>query len=349
MFLSPTASQNKRKNNEVCVNMLNEEIYYAVTISGLPKMFLKASSPAEVKTKLRLMLKKPSEDIVDIERATPADVRKHFRDMLKPDREETVETYSPQKHEWGTETATEYYKSLTPGQKNKKESEKMIEHKSFFQFREGVQSADKKPQNYKDPVTGKIKTRMVPSDKEIVVREDIEEMDEMLMAKRQLEFIEYACEEIDEYLDLSGDAEPWFYSKLSGIFEKVKDMHAYVEGDKRVRELEGEDEEDMEESVKAPTGDLKNACWKGYTAVGTKKKNGKTVPNCVPKESVDKKHITLESLRKQTAKNSSRFPEGSTVSRKKDGKKGRVMTVGKDFVKVASGNKMVDHKPQEIE
>ena len=36
------------------------------------------------------------------------------------------------------------------------------------------------------------------------------------------------------------------------------------------------------EEVKEPTGDLKKACWKGYTAVGTKEKNGKTVPNCVP-------------------------------------------------------------------
>lgn len=27
---------------------------------------------------------------------------------------------------------------------------------------------------------------------------------------------------------------------------------------------------------------LSNACWKGYTAVGMKKKNGKMVPNCVP-------------------------------------------------------------------
>jgi len=25
-----------------------------------------------------------------------------------------------------------------------------------------------------------------------------------------------------------------------------------------------------------------NPCWKGYYPVGTKKKNGKTVPNCVP-------------------------------------------------------------------
>lgn len=36
--------------------------------------------------------------------------------------------------------------------------------------------------------------------------------------------------------------------------------------------------------VKEPTGDLKKACWTGYTAVGTKKKNGRTVPNCVPEE-----------------------------------------------------------------
>jgi hypothetical protein len=38
------------------------------------------------------------------------------------------------------------------------------------------------------------------------------------------------------------------------------------------------------EEVKKPTGDLKKACWKGYTAVGTKEKNVRTVPNCVPEE-----------------------------------------------------------------
>ena len=26
-----------------------------------------------------------------------------------------------------------------------------------------------------------------------------------------------------------------------------------------------------------------NPCWKGYHPVGTKKKNGRTVPNCVPR------------------------------------------------------------------
>jgi hypothetical protein len=51
------------------------------------------------------------------------------------------------------------------------------------------------------------------------------------------------------------------------------------------------------ESVEPPTGDLKDACWKGYTAVGMKMKNGKKVPNCVPvKEETDtsEKHEMAE-------------------------------------------------------
>lgn len=29
---------------------------------------------------------------------------------------------------------------------------------------------------------------------------------------------------------------------------------------------------------------LKNTCWKNYKMVGMKNKNGKKVPNCVPKK-----------------------------------------------------------------
>ena len=29
---------------------------------------------------------------------------------------------------------------------------------------------------------------------------------------------------------------------------------------------------------------LKGSCWKGYEAIGMKNKNGKKVPNCVPKK-----------------------------------------------------------------
>jgi hypothetical protein len=39
--------------------------------------------------------------------------------------------------------------------------------------------------------------------------------------------------------------------------------------------------------VAEPTGGLKDACWSGYTAVGMKMKNGRKVPNCVPKEGLE--------------------------------------------------------------
>ena len=40
--------------------------------------------------------------------------------------------------------------------------------------------------------------------------------------------------------------------------------------------------EHVKEEVKEPTSKLKDACWKGYTAIGMKEKNGRKVPNCVP-------------------------------------------------------------------
>ena len=46
-----------------------------------------------------------------------------------------------------------------------------------------------------------------------------------------------------------------------------------------IKFLEGE----LTEGLRDPKD---NPCWKGYKPVGTKKKGGKTVPNCVPKESM---------------------------------------------------------------
>jgi len=55
---------------------------------------------------------------------------------------------------------------------------------------------------------------------------------------------------------------------------------------------------EVEEAGKLKGG-AKDPCWKGYKMVGTKKKDGKEVPNCVPREGVEKtKHkgdkITME-------------------------------------------------------
>lgn len=54
--------------------------------------------------------------------------------------------------------------------------------------------------------------------------------------------------------------------------------------------------------VKKPTGELKDACWTGYTAVGMKEKNGKKVPNCVP-EHVIKTGSGYKLVSKKTGKN----------------------------------------------
>lgn len=56
-----------------------------------------------------------------------------------------------------------------------------------------------------------------------------------------------------------------------------------------------------------------------------------------------------ENLRKQIAQMASKFPEGSKVRMKHDGKVAKVLSVGKDFIKVAVGNKTMEHKPSEIE
>ena len=61
--------------------------------------------------------------------------------------------------------------------------------------------------------------------------------------------------------------------------------------------------------------DLKQACWKGYEAVGMKMKNGKKVPNCVPvkeedaeKHSKDFRKPSSRLDRKSTRLNSSHIP-----------------------------------------
>jgi hypothetical protein len=59
-------------------------------------------------------------------------------------------------------------------------------------------------------------------------------------------------------------------------------------GGRRVHNIDkhiGEETNAIKEAnAKKRTLKNSNPCWDGYTPVGTKKKNGKTVPNCVPKE-----------------------------------------------------------------
>ncbi len=60
-------------------NMKKEETDYEVDVEGLPKMFVKANSPAEVKNNLRKVVKNP-EMIRGVERVAKATLQKIFRD-----------------------------------------------------------------------------------------------------------------------------------------------------------------------------------------------------------------------------------------------------------------------------
>jgi len=53
-------------------------------------------------------------------------------------------------------------------------------------------------------------------------------------------------------------------------------------------------EMEMAEGLKDPKD---NRCWKGYKPVGTKKKGGKTVPNCVPKESINENNSFIDTVK----------------------------------------------------
>ena len=99
---------------------------------------------------------------------------------------------------------------------------------------------------------------------------------EISMASNELESIvadaKRLLDLIKKYSEMEG-LEAWQQSKIT----KAADYVASV-----LRSIGGE--QNALEGLRDPKD---NPCWKGYHPVGTKKKNGRTVPNCVPKEDVE--------------------------------------------------------------
>lgn len=85
-----------------------------------------------------------------------------------------------------------------------------------------------------------------------------------------IRLLEYAKEDAKTDMDLHNVAEKAI--KLSKDGALGMDNYDAIVGDQK--------------SLPAPdtTTENKDPCWKDYKSVGTKKKNGKTVPNCVPKK-----------------------------------------------------------------
>ena len=75
---------------------------------------------------------------------------------------------------------------------------------------------------------------------------------------------------------------PNVYQAIKRTNEELSPKQKKIDKNKNGK-IDGSDLQAIrKEAVEKATGDLKDACWKGFTAVGTKMKNGKKVPNCVP-------------------------------------------------------------------
>lgn len=86
-----------------------------------------------------------------------------------------------------------------------------------------------------------------------------------------------------ELKNLKGTA----WSKTGRSFESKAEAEAFIKskkGHEKYRKMSGVLERGTHYEAKEMKGD--DPCWKGYEMVGKKKKNGKEVPNCVPKEEV---------------------------------------------------------------
>jgi len=75
--------------------------------------------------------------------------------------------------------------------------------------------------------------------------------DEGGMAGDQAEFIKYAVDEIKDHIENGGDFPEWFQNKMSDVYGKMKDLHGYMEGDKRNDAEQEAEAEEVEETTVA--------------------------------------------------------------------------------------------------
>lgn len=98
-----------------------------------------------------------------------------------------------------------------------------------------------------------------------------------------------------------------FCARMSGMKKKLTSSKTANDPDSRInKSLRKWNCEETELDEK-----MNNPCWKGYKAIGMKKKNGKTVPNCVPTE----EYTGAEKTSNNPDKPSNRFKGTKTLVR----------------------------------
>ena len=81
----------------------------------------------------------------------------------------------------------------------------------------------------------------------------------------------------EQFVNLVTGEHAWAGDHISTSKDDVQEVANFIKGyfdQKNINEVTTENDID----------EMENPCWDGYEMVGTKKKNGKEVPNCVPKK-----------------------------------------------------------------
>lgn len=100
---------------------------------------------------------------------------------------------------------------------------------------------------------------------------DAEYDDEAGISDNNLETLRRAVDGIDELIQPGDNLPEWCQEKIAVAKSMLVAVWDYMKSEQE----SGKVEEGLRDSKDNP-------CWKGYHPVGTKKKNGRTVPNCVP-------------------------------------------------------------------
>ena len=214
------------------IQKTNEATNFAVSIEGLPQMFMSADSPGMLKQELRKIVKQPSM-IQGVKRVTDAMVKKTFRLKAQGrDEEEQQENY---KYDYGSPESIKLMKKITPGQNNTKTE------KTYMR-------TDKKLPNLKVPVKRKLKNltlakkimgqepkklKTVADHVKFLEAKDPNEYDkEGSMMKSQLRQIMSANDSLMKMVKDDDNLPEWVQSKITKATDYIRSVRDYLESEK---------------------------------------------------------------------------------------------------------------------
>ena len=104
------------------------------------------------------------------------------------------------------------------------------------------------------------------------------------MLDNQVAFIKYAADEIRDHVHKGGVFPEWFQNKLSGVHEKIKTLHAYMEGERQqakerermmsMKDMKDDYFESLEQKLNESKGLCKECGKPSYTTLPEEKQKG---------------------------------------------------------------------------